>query len=430
MEIQTSKIIKRRAFELKALFWLLLLLASTRGMAQKTEKPVLTLQEALLQMEQNYPQLKQYDYRRQAAEARVAGARSWMPPQVTVGLSRLPYNPKMIDMPIMETQSGLMIGVEQMIPSRAKQQAKERYLQAQVPAIALQQQWTQNELRAQVRQLYFSRYVSEKMLQVIGKGERVLNLLIKNSEAQYAYNQAQLNNIYSARARLQELQNQRLAQRQMIVESTLGLNTLMGRPIDQEFAVDTLKEPSLGLAPVLLSDSGALRSDVAIMESSIRAMQANQESMRAELKPEFGVRFEHMPMFNMESMYSAMVMVTLPFMPWASKMNKAEVKGMELDILAMQREKETMQVMQRRMAAEKQAMWNLERERLQNYRQKVLPAYRKALDVNLLAYRQNTANLFVVLEAWEMWQMKEMEYYTLLDKALRLEVEYARELEK
>ncbi|WP_197088573.1 TolC family protein [Rufibacter radiotolerans] len=415
---------------LKNLLLWLLLLVTTSAMAQITEKPVLTLEEALLQMEQNYPQLKQYDYRRQAVEARVAGARSWMPPQVTVGLSRLPYDPKMIDMPIMENQSGLMIGVEQMIPSRAKQRAKERYLQAQVPAIAQQQKWTQNELRAEVRQLYFTRYVSEKMLQVIGKSERVLNLLIKSSEAQYAYNQAQLNNIYSARARLQELQNLRLAQKQMIIESTLGLNTLMGRPVDQEFVVDTLQEPSLGLAAFLLADTTTSRSDIAVMEASIQAMRANQEVMRSELRPEFGVRFEHMPMFNMESMYSAMVMVSLPFMPWANKMNKAEVKGMELDILAMQREKETMQVMQRRMATEKQAMWKLERERLQNYRQKVLPAYRKALDVNLLAYRQNTANLFVVLEAWEMWQMKEMDYYTLLDKALRLEVEYARELEK
>ena len=89
-----------------------------------------------------------------------------------------------------------------------------------------------------------------------------------------------------------------------------------------------------------------------------------------------------------------------------------------------------MQLMQKRMVNEKQSLQQLERERLQKYRTQVLPAYRKALDVNLLAYRQNTASLFEVLEAWEMWQMKEMEYYQLLDKALKLEVDYARELER
>lgn len=401
-----------------------------KTVGQTTEKPVLTLQEALQRMEQHYPQLKQYDYQKQAAEARIAGARSWMAPQATFGLSRLPYNPKMIEMPIMENQSGLMIGVEQMIPNRSKQRAKERYLQAQIPAIEQQRNWTLNELRSEIRQLYFNRYVSEKMLTVIGKSEQVLNLLIKNAEAQYAYNQAQLTNIYSARARLQELQNLRLAQQQMIQESRFGINTLTGQPVHQEFLIDTTQVPGLGLTPLEISDSMMDRSDIAVMGANIQAMQANRELMKTDLKPEFGFRFEHMPMFNMESMYSAMVMVSLPIVPWASKMTKSEVKAMEFDINAMQREQETMHIMHVRMANEKQTMWKLENERVQHFREKVLPAYRKALDVNLLGYRQNTANLFVVLDAWEMWQMKEMEYYELLGKALKMEVEYAREIEK
>ncbi|HSI89949.1 MAG TPA: TolC family protein, partial [Adhaeribacter sp.] len=277
-----------------------------KTLGQTTEKPILTLPEALQQMEQHYPQLKQYDFRKQAAEARVAGARSWMPPTATFGLSRLPYNPRMIDMPLMQNQSGLMIGVEQMIPNPKKQAARERYLQAQIPAIEHQQKWTRNELRAEIRQLYFNRYVSEKMLGVIGKSEAILSLLIKNSEAQYAYNQAQLNNIYSARARLQELHNLRLAQQQMILESTFGLNTLMGQPVNQDFRIDTMQVPDLRIPALLLLDTAAGRSDIAAMETSIQAMQANRELMQTELKPEFGVRFEHMPMFNMESMYSAM----------------------------------------------------------------------------------------------------------------------------
>lgn len=429
MEVLKIKIINKTSFFRKVLP-LLLSLACYKSVGQTVEKPVLSLQEALQQMEQNYPQLKQYDYQKQAAEARVAGARSWMAPTATFGLSRIPYNPKMIDMPIMENQSGLMIGVEQMIPNRSKQRAKERYLQAQVPVVEQQRKWTLNELRSEIRRLYFNRYVSEKMLAVISKSEQVLNLLIKNAEAQYAYNQAQLNNIYSARARLQELQNLRLAQQQMILESKYGLNTLIGQPVNQDFKIDTTKVPDLGVSPFVQADTTTGRSDIAVMESSIQAMQANRDLMKTELKPEFGFRFEHMPMFNMESMYSAMVMVSIPIVPWASKMTKAEVKGMELDIKSMQREKETMQLMQRRMVTEKQAMWEKERERVLHFEKKVLPSYRKALDVNLLAYRQNTANLFTVLDAWEMWQMKEMEYYQLLGSALKLEVEYARELEK
>ncbi|RZL13313.1 MAG: hypothetical protein EOO89_17825, partial [Pedobacter sp.] len=87
-------------------------------LAQTTQQPnVLKLDQILEQMELNYPQLQQYDYSKQAAKARVSGARSWMPPTATFGLSRIPYNPKMIDMPLMQNQSGLMIAVEQMIPN-------------------------------------------------------------------------------------------------------------------------------------------------------------------------------------------------------------------------------------------------------------------------------------------------------------------------
>ena len=390
----------------------------------------LPLEQVLRQMETNWPQLRQYDYQLQAAEARVAGARSWMAPTANFGLSRMPYNPKMVDMPIMENQSGLMIAVEQMLPNPAKQRARERYLKAQVQPIRQQRAWTLNELRAETRQLYYSRYLAEQMLKVLQKSESVLSLLIESSEEKYPYNQAKLNNIYSARARLEELRNQRLQQQQMILESNIGLNTLMGRSTGFAFAVDTLSIPVQSNPAALVADTTTARSDIAALESTIQVMQANRELMRAELKPDFGVRFEHMPMFNMEPMYSVMAMVTIPFAPWASKMNKAEVRAMELDIQAMQQEKQTMQLMQKRMVNEKQSLQQLERERLQKYRTQVLPAYRKALDVNLLAYRQNTASLFEVLEAWEMWQMKEMEYYQLLDKALNLEVDYARELER
>src|SRR5690606_21448632 len=135
------------------------------------------------------------------------------------------------------------------------------------------------------------RYVSEKMLKVISKSESVLQLLLKNAEAQYAYNQTQLNNIYSARARLQELHTRKLEQEQMIAESTYGLNTLLGRPVNQALQIDTLQEPAFGMANMLLIDTAGTRSDIAYVESSIQAMQANRELMQTELRPEFGVRF-------------------------------------------------------------------------------------------------------------------------------------------
>ena len=56
-------------------------------------------------------------------------------------------------------------------------------------------------------------------------------------------------------------------------------------------------------------------------------------------------------------------------------------------------------------------------------------AYENNLQINLLAYKQNTGDFFVLLDAWEMLLMKKTEMFDKLFNILKLEAEYEYEKE-
>lgn len=95
----------------------------------------------------------------------------------------------------------------------------------------------------------------------------------------------------------------------------------------------------------------------------------------------------------------------------------------------MEQEKQTMQLMATKMLVEKLTMLNYENAQYQSYTKNIIPAYENNLQANLLAYKQNTGDFFVLLDAWEMLLMKKIEAYDKLFNILKLEAEYEYEKE-
>lgn len=390
----------------------------------------ISLEKLLQQVETNYPSIIQYQYNIQSIQAKADGAKSWMPPTFSTGVMRFPYNLMMLNEkndPM--NQAGIAFSLEQMIPNQSKLNAKKSYINSLVEIEKSKSDWTKNELRREAKILYYNRYLTEKKQLILKESEEILQLLITTSEAKFSSNQSQLQTIYKAKARLAELNNMLLMLDGMIAESNIGLNILMVRDVKTPFEIDTLIQPRNYSITTTDTNNITNRSDITALSKYIQSMKLEQKVMKVGVRPDFGVRAEHAQMFGMPSQWSVMGMMTLPIVPWASKMYRSETKSIGFQIQSMEQEKQTMELMATRMSAEKITMLNYENAQYQSYTKNIIPAYENNLQANLLAFKQNTGDFFVLLDAWEMLLMKKLEAYDKLFNILKLEAEYEYEKE-
>jgi outer membrane protein, heavy metal efflux system len=407
---------------------LFLLTSATHAQSeQDSDSSYLSLQSLVEQVEQTYPDVVKFNDKIQAFEAKAEGARAWMSPTFSSGITRFPYSLSGMNEMTPMNQAGLMFSFNQMIINPTKLNTKTDYYKSLTEVELQKAQWTKNELRMLARKLYYQRYVAEKKLIVIQESEDLLTLFISTAESRYTYNQSSLGNIYKAKAKLEEIKNMRLMEESMIAESDIGINTLLNRELSTTFSIDTsiaLKEYSAIFSPDTIQ-----RSDIAVMQKMIESMQIEKKYMASQRLPDFGMEIQHMQMFGMPEQFSVMGMITIPIVPWSSKMYKSDVKAMQFEIQYVEKEIEGMQLMATRMATEKLVMLSYTKEQMINYETSIIPAFEKTFDANLLAFRQNTGDFFVLLDAWEMLLMKKMELLNLRLKSFYQQTDYEYEME-
>lgn len=387
---------------------------------------LLTLDSLIIRVETTYPDVLKYENRIQAYASKAEGATALMPPTFSAGISRFPYNLMMMNEQGPMNQAGLMFTLEQMITNPQKRNAKKEYYQSLGAVEQQRAEWTKNELRMAAKLYYYQRQIAASKLKILNESEQLLSLLIVTAEDRYTYNQAELTTIYKARAKLEELKNMRLMQEGIITESNIVINTLLNRDINTTFSIDT----ALVLKDYKAVQDTFSRSDIKAMTGLIETMRSEQKYMASFSKPDFGVQVQHMQMFGMENQFSIMGMITIPIAPWSSKMYKSGIASAQYEINSMQKEVESMQLMAQRMQAEKLAMLQYTVRQLTNYQDNIIPSFEKNMDANLLAYRQNKGDFFVLLDAWEMLLMKRMEKQDVWAQVLKLQAEYEYETER
>lgn len=390
----------------------------------------ISLDTLLQRIETNYPAILQYQQNVQSWQAKAQGAKSWMPPTFSTGVMNFPYNLSMVkekNDPM--NWAGIAFSIEQMIPNQTKLNAKRDYINSLAEVEKSKSDWTKNELRREAKILYYNRFVNQQKQKTVSESEEVLNLLLTTAEAKFSSNQSQLQTLYKAKARLAELKNMQYMLSGLIAESNIGLNILMVRDVNTPFEIDTLIQPRNYSLATTDTTNITNRSDITALTKYIQSMKLEQKVMKVGVRPDFGVRAQHMQMLGMPSQWSIMGMMTIPIVPWSSKMYSSEVKSMGFQIQSMELEKQTMQLMATKMFTEKLTMLRYENGQYQNYSQQIIPAYESNMQANLLAFKQNTGDLFVLLDAWEMLLMKKLEMYDRLFNILKLEAEYEYETE-
>ena len=399
--------------------------AGPRNGATDPAAPILPLDTVLRRVADRNPELRMWELKAQARSAQAEGGGAWMPPEVGIGAADLPYG-----MSMAPGDPAMMVSVRQMIPGLGKAGSRTGYLESRARGERAGGAWMRASLLADAKSRYAAMAVADRRLAVLAEAESVMRYMLQVAEARFKNRQADLATVQEAKAKLEELGAMGVMERSARLEAASALRLLMADTTLKEFSADT----SLVLRgyadqppeSVLVS----ARPDLEQAEAAIRSMELEREWMRRQARPDFGIQFDHMEMFDMGRRFSVMGMMTLPSAPWASGMVRSETKGMALDIRSMRSDLEARRLMALRMARETRLMLRAESDLARRYATGVVPAFRLALDASMAAYQEGSGDLFRVLDAWDRWVMARMTAVEHLGKASALEAEYERETGK
>src|SRR3970040_3007994 len=211
-----------------------LILVFANGNAQ-----TLSLEEVLVLVKENNPQLKMYDADIQSMNAAASGAKSWMAPQVSTGFFMTPYNSKLWKADEMGPGMGsYMVGVTQMIPNASKLKADFNLMNAMSSVEKENKGYTINQLKALAKTNYYQWLVLNKKIKIADDNLLLLDYMIKSMEIRYQYNMDKLPTYYKAKSQYGALQSMIVMLQNDISQKRIMLNTLMARDKNTLFEID------------------------------------------------------------------------------------------------------------------------------------------------------------------------------------------------
>jgi len=391
----------------------------------------LSLEEVLVSVKENNPQLKMYDADIQSMDAAAKGANSWMAPQVSTGFFMTPYNTQQWKASDMGLGMGnYMVGVTQMIPNSSKLKADFNYMNAMSSVETENKNYTINQLNALAKTNYYQWLVLNKKLKIAKDNLLLLDYMIKSMEIRYQYNMDKMSAHYKATARYSELENKTVMIQNEISQKRIMLNTLMAR--DKNTALEIGTTYKFIDVNGMKSDTASLsknRSDVKAIEKTIALNQLKIEAEKSNFLPEFGVKYDHMFAFGQQpQQFSLMGMVNIP-MPWSTKMNKANINSFKIKNESLNWQKQMILNEATGMISGMTNELNSLKKQYEISEKTIIPALRGSYDASILAWQNNTGDLFDVLDAWEAVNMSQMDSLDKLQAIFTAKVEIERQLE-
>jgi outer membrane protein TolC len=404
------------------------LLVNATAMVAQT----LSLDAVLGTIKTNNPQLKMYDADIQSMDAAAKGAKSWMPPQINTGLFMTPYEVKMWKGDEMNPGMGAyMLGFTQMIPNASKLKADSDYMNAMSSVEAENKNYTVNQLSALAKTNYYQWIILDKKIQIANDNLLLLEYMIKSMEIRYQYNMDKLPTYYKAKSQYSGLESMLVMMQNSIAQKRIVLNTLMARDKNTVFDIDPIY--ALNEFDVMVSDSSSLsenRSDVQAIERTMELNQLKIITEKSKLLPEFGVKYDHMFAFgNRPQQFSLMGMVSIP-MPWSTKMNKATINSIKIKNESLEWQKQMILNEATGIISGMQTELKNLKTQYDIAEKSIIPALRRNYDTAILAWQNNTGDLFVVLDSWEALNMAQIDKLDKLQAILSTQVEIEKQLER
>lgn len=397
----------------------------------KSQQP-LTMEEVQTAIEKNHPTLKMLDAEARSMEEAAKGAYSWMPPELGAGFYQTPYDPGRWK--VMNGNPGMgafMISAQQMFPNHKKQEAEFEFMNAQSSVEKQKKDVVVNELLFTARKNYYDWIVLQKKIKVLNENDKLLSFMMQSAEIRYKNGVGKISAYYKAKAALANVDNMKLMLENEIVQKRIAINTVMNRDADAPFLIDT-NYVWLDFNKKMFDSASLMsqRSDIKVIDRSIEVNNLQRTAELAKLKPEFGIKYDHMTGWARQPlMFSVMGMVRIPLTKWSSKMNKAKAESLVWQNEALKNQQQMIINEVSGMSSSGITELELKKKQMTLYEQQIIPSLRKNFQTMELGYEQNTEELFELFDAWEALNMTQMDYLDQLQKALQMQAELMRLLE-
>ena len=413
--------------KIKSIITFLILATSSVVHAQK----VTGLNEILQTIDSANPTAKMYVAQIRSLDEAAKGARSWMPTDFGTGLWMTPYNPKMWKKGD-NGEPGMgqyMLSVQQMFPNKKNQNAEAAYMDGMSASEKERQKFELNQLYAEAKKNYYQWVILKKKMNALNENEKLLNFMIKDAEIRYRNGLDKLSAYYKAKAELGNILNMRVELENEMAQNRIHLNTLMNRDKFQAFDIDTtytIKDfSSTSFDTTTLNN----RSDIRAINKDIQLTYLQQNAERTKVKPEFGIRYDHMFGFGGFPMqYSLMGMARIPIGK-GNRASKAAFESLRWKSEALIEQRQILVNEATGMASGMSADIEAKKKQVKLFEDNIIPALRKNYQVMQLGYQQNTEQLFTLFDAWDTLNKTQIEYLTQLQQLLTMQVELERILE-
>ena len=392
----------------------------------------LKLDDILSSISANHPVVKGFDAQIRSLDEAAKGAKNWEPPLLSTGLYMTPYNPSLWKKG-MNGENGMgqyMISAEQMFPNTKMQNAELKYMQSMSSVEQERKHASINDLYAQGKKNYYQWIVMKKKLNVLVQDQKILDFMIKDAELRYKNNLGKISAYYKAKAALGNIETMRISMENDIVQKRIALNTLMNRDKNIVFDIDTNYQ--IQNYSELQFDSTALinsRSDIKAIEKEIQLTGLQQNVEKAKLRPEFGVRFDHMFSFGgLPMQYTLMGMMRLPIAK-STRASRANVQSLRWKAESLNQEKQGLVNEASGMAYGMKNEILSRQKQITLYEDNIIPALHKNFQTMQLSYQNNTEELFELYDAWETLNMTQLQYLDQIEQLLLMQTELERILE-
>lgn len=406
--------------EMKKIFLILFMMMMV---SEAKSQNVLSFEEITDSILQNHPMLKMAAASSGAMDAEAEGAWSWMAPEFGAGFFQTPYNPgKWRGTAEMPGMGMFMVSAEQMFPNRKAQQARYRFLKSKGDVELEKKAGWYNELVSQARSAYYELIVIAEKEKLFQQNEKLLEFMIQSAEIRYKNNLGSINSYYKLKAALAKLKTERLVLNAAKTAQQNIINNLLLKEDSHSFEVDTV----FNWYPFATrtADLSLLQnnSQYRVLEKTILSNRLEQQSEMSGLKPQFGVRFEHMAGFGHQpQMFSLMAMLKLPVASWSSKVNKARVESLEYENQSLQWQQQSYLKRERGQYTALFAALQGVKEELKMYETEVVPAMLKNFQVLQISYEQNKAEIFELFDAWQNLLDARVELINRLEKGMEIQ---------